>query len=121
MIEHLPVSQSVSLKQLDAENEALINEYFSSEKVDEAAEHCLRLFGSKAMKSTYEDHKYKKRTDIKIDEDDEYTLDPSSLSYAARKLKWRHCIIKELDRINRGLFQWNIGSMFKFHEDNNAE
>ncbi|KAH8854880.1 hypothetical protein EWB00_005029 [Schistosoma japonicum] len=107
MIEHIPVSQSASLKQFDPDNEALINEYFSSEKVDQAAEHCLRLFGSKKHASTYSDNNN--------------NLDTSTLSYAARKLKWRHCILKELDRINHGLYTWNIGSFVKPNEDINTE
>ncbi|CAI2722945.1 unnamed protein product [Schistosoma spindalis] len=105
MAEYMPVGQSVSLKQFDPDNEALINEYFSSEKVDEAAEHCLRLIGSKTIVS-HNNHNY--------------NSDENDLSYAARKLKWRNCILKELDRINRGLFSWNIGSLFKYNKDMNT-
>ncbi|CAH8439704.1 unnamed protein product [Schistosoma margrebowiei] len=105
MVEYIPVGQSVSLKQFDPDNEALINEYFSSEKVDEAAEHCLRLIGSKTIVS-HNNHNYNN--------------DENDLSYTTRKLKWRHCILKELDRINRGLFSWNIGSLFNYNKDMNT-
>ncbi|CAH8436337.1 unnamed protein product [Schistosoma turkestanicum] len=94
----------------DTDNEALINEYFSSEKVDQAAEHCLRLIGSKTMVSSH-------------DTNPNYHNNPdeSTLSYTARKLKWRLCILKELDRINRGLYSWNIGSLFQYHKDTDTE
>ncbi|CAH8295888.1 unnamed protein product [Schistosoma turkestanicum] len=107
---YIPVGQSVSLKQFDTDNEALINEYFSSEKVDQAAEHCLRLIGSKTMVSSH-------------DTNPNYHNNPdeSTLSYTARKLKWRLCILKELDRINRGLYSWNIGSLFQYHKDTDTE
>ncbi|KAK4472956.1 hypothetical protein MN116_004158 [Schistosoma mekongi] len=103
MIENISVSQSVSLKQIDPDNEALMNEYFSSEKVDEAAEYCLRLFGSKKHASTYSNNNNE--------------LDTSTSSYAARKFKWRHCILKELERINHGLYTWNIGPFFRHNEN----
>ncbi|CAH8438836.1 unnamed protein product [Schistosoma rodhaini] len=109
MTEFMPIGQSYSLKQFNPDNEALINEYFSSEKVDEAAEHCLRLIGSKTIISqnnpNYNNH---------------YNNDENALSYTARKLKWRHCILKELDRINRGLFSWNIGSLFNYNKNMNT-
>ncbi|CAH8834697.1 unnamed protein product [Trichobilharzia szidati] len=120
MLHYLPHSHGTSLNRFDAENEALINEYFSSEKMDEAAENCVRLVNSRTYNSNTNNNNYykKKKSSIKVEQEyDTDVIDPALLSYEVRKLKWRNCIIKELDRINRGLFQWNPTSLLKFNEE----
>ncbi|VDQ00893.1 unnamed protein product [Trichobilharzia regenti] len=119
MLHYLPYSHGTSINRFDAANEALINEYFSSEKMDEAAENCVRLVNSRSYISNNNNNYYKKKKNgIKVEQDyDTNVIDPALLSYEVRKLKWRNCIIKELDRINRGLFQWNPASLLKFNEE----